>query len=54
MCTWFLQSELPNSVILLRFTDLDLGDTKECVLNYLEVHYAQVSIKTLKYCIERL
>uniref|UniRef100_A0A2H8TEF1 Cubilin n=1 Tax=Melanaphis sacchari TaxID=742174 RepID=A0A2H8TEF1_9HEMI len=41
ICTWVLQSEPPNSVIVLRFTDLNLEDTKECSFNYLEVHYTQ-------------
>ncbi|KAL5234243.1 hypothetical protein ACI65C_001653 [Semiaphis heraclei] len=41
ICTWSLQSEPPNTIILLRFTDLDLENTKDCLSDYLEVYYTQ-------------
>lgn len=52
ICTWFLQSEPPNTVILLRFTDLDLENTNDCLSDYLEVNYMQVNTQILKYVIE--
>lgn len=52
ICTWSLQSEPPNTIILLRFTDLDLENTKDCLSDYLEVYYTQVNIQIFKYLIE--
>lgn len=43
ICTWFLQSEPPNTVILLRFTELDLENSNDCLSDYLEVYYTQVN-----------
>lgn len=49
LCTWSLEMDDLNQILLIRFTDVDLEETKECLSNYLEVHYKQVILKyTLK------
>jgi len=52
ICNWFLQSEPTNTVISLRFTELDLENTTDCSSDYLEVYYTQVNVQILKYLIE--
>ncbi|KAL4149890.1 hypothetical protein QTP88_003741 [Uroleucon formosanum] len=41
ICRWFLQLEPPNTVISLRFTELDLENTTDCSSDYLEIYYTQ-------------
>jgi len=43
-CIWLLQmnKDFSNGLIMLHITDLDLDDTKDCMSNYLEIHYTQV------------
>ncbi|XP_022177373.1 cubilin-like [Myzus persicae] len=56
ICTWFLRSDPPYTVILLRFTDLDLENTKDCSSDYLEVNYMLWSdtsyFNTIRMCHE--
>lgn len=47
LCTWILNIEPSNPVIMLRFTDLNLEDTKECSSNYLEISYMPVNKITI-------
>ncbi|VVC39264.1 EGF-like, conserved site,EGF-like calcium-binding domain,CUB domain,EGF domain,EGF-like calcium- [Cinara cedri] len=44
VCTWSLIMKRFNPVIMLRFTDLDLGDTKDCLFDYLEISYTPVDM----------
>lgn len=42
-CTWILEMESSNRFIVLRFKDLDLEDTKDCLASYLEIMYMPVN-----------
>lgn len=41
-CIWSLQLDDYSTSIMLRFTDLDLENTKDCSSDYLELQYTQV------------
>lgn len=47
-CVWKFQFNRYSNV-RLRFTDLDLSDTKDCLSNYFELHYVQASTRTEMY-----
>lgn len=52
ICRWFLLLEPPNTVISLRFTELDLENTTDCSSDYLEIYYTQVNKQKFKYLIK--
>lgn len=43
ICTWSLELKRSNRVIMLRFIDLDLENTKDCLSDYLEIRYSPVN-----------
>ncbi|XP_029345465.1 cubilin isoform X2 [Acyrthosiphon pisum] len=38
-CTWYIQLKSDDQYLVLRFTDMNLADTKDCSSNYLEIKY---------------
>ncbi|XP_029345463.1 cubilin isoform X3 [Acyrthosiphon pisum] len=56
ICTWYMQLEHEGQSLVLRFTDLNLADTKDCSSNYLEIQYRppwwEWSYTTLRLCHE--
>lgn len=44
ICTWSLALKRFNRVFMLRFIDLDLENTIDCLSDYLEIRYSPVNI----------
>lgn len=44
ICTWYIQLQNEDQSLILRFSDLNLADTKDCSSNYLEIKYTSVNI----------
>ncbi|CAI6368736.1 unnamed protein product [Macrosiphum euphorbiae] len=55
ICTWYIQLENEGQSLMLRFTDMNLADTKDCSSNYLEIKYTpflEWSYNILRLCHE--